>query len=122
MRLRLLIAIGWLFVGFGVAVRAQEKNAVDPQVRKQIEELNLTYDRTFNHNDAEAVASLFTADAVECQVVGEPMKHEDAVESAQFSADGPEDSHCFSRQYSAAVGRIDALMLIFAKLLSIPGV
>jgi hypothetical protein len=39
MRLRLLIAIGWLFIGFGVAVRAQEKNAVDPQVRKQIEEL-----------------------------------------------------------------------------------
>jgi WD40 repeat protein len=88
MRLRLLIAIGWLFVGFGVAVRAQEKNAVDPQVRKQIEELNLTYDGAFNHKDAEAVASLFTADAVECQVVGEPMKHEDAVESAQFSADG----------------------------------
>ena len=65
MRLRLLIAIGWLFVAFGVAVRAQEKNAVDPQVRKQIEELNLTYDGAFNHNDAEAVASLFTADAVE---------------------------------------------------------
>ena len=45
--------------------RAKEKNAVDPQVRKQIEELNLKYDEAFNQNDAEGVATLFTADAVE---------------------------------------------------------
>ena len=45
--------------------QTQEKNAVNPQVRKQIEELNLKYDEAFNQNDAEGVASLFTADAVE---------------------------------------------------------
>ena len=60
-----LITIGGLFVSFCVPARAQEKNAVDPQVRKQIEELNLKYDEAFNQNDAEAVATLFTADAVE---------------------------------------------------------
>ena len=41
MRLCLLLTIGGLFVSFGVPARSQEKNAVDPQVRKQIEELNL---------------------------------------------------------------------------------
>jgi ketosteroid isomerase-like protein len=44
---------------------APKRNAVDLQVRKEIEELNLTYDEAFNQNDAEAVATLFTADAVE---------------------------------------------------------
>jgi uncharacterized protein (TIGR02246 family) len=65
MRLCLLITIGGLFVSFGVPARAQGKNAVDPQVRKQIAELNLKYDEAFNQNDAEAVSTLFTADAVE---------------------------------------------------------
>ena len=34
-------------------------------MRKQIEELTLKYDEAFNQNDAEGVATLFTADAVE---------------------------------------------------------
>jgi len=34
-------------------------------VRQQIEALNRKYDEAFNQNDAEAVADLFTADAVE---------------------------------------------------------
>ena len=64
MRRRLLQTIAGLFIGFSIA-RAQEKNAVDAQVRKQIEELNLKYDEAFNQNDAEGAAALFTADAVE---------------------------------------------------------
>jgi uncharacterized protein (TIGR02246 family) len=34
-------------------------------VRQQVEALNLKYDEAFNQNDAEAVADLFTPDAVE---------------------------------------------------------
>ena len=63
MRRRLLQTIAGLFIGFSIA-RVQEQNAVDSQARKQIEELNLKYDEAFNH-DAEGVATLFTADAVE---------------------------------------------------------
>jgi hypothetical protein len=65
MKFRLLLTIAGLVVGFGGPTRAQEKNAVDPQVRQEVEALNLKYDEAFNQNDAEAVAALFTADAVE---------------------------------------------------------
>ncbi len=64
-KFRLLLSIAGLVVGFGNPTRAQEKNAVDPQVRQEVEALNLKYDEAFNQNDAEAVAALFTADAVE---------------------------------------------------------
>jgi hypothetical protein len=58
-----------LFVGVVISVttlaHAQEKGTVGPQVRDQIEALNVKYDEAFNQNDAEAVAALFTADALE---------------------------------------------------------
>jgi uncharacterized protein (TIGR02246 family) len=62
---RTALTIAGLFIGFSGPARAQEKNTVDPQVRQQVEALNLKYDEAFNQNDAEAVAALFTADAVE---------------------------------------------------------
>ena len=61
----LLLAFALLAVGFVVPTLGQEKNAVDPQVRKQIEELNVNYDKAFNDNDAEAMAALFTWNGVE---------------------------------------------------------
>ena len=65
MKFRLLITIAALLIGFSGPARAQDKNMVEPQVRQQVEALNLKYDEAFNQNDAEAVAALFTADAVE---------------------------------------------------------
>jgi uncharacterized protein (TIGR02246 family) len=60
-----------LFVGVVVSVttlaHAQEKGTVASQVREQIEALNVKYDEAFNQNDAEAVAALFTADALEAR-------------------------------------------------------
>jgi len=44
---------------------AGEKNAVDPEVRQEIEALLMKYDEAFNKNDAAAVAALFTPVAVE---------------------------------------------------------
>ena len=61
----LLLAFALLAVGFVVPTLGQEKNAVDPQVRRQIEELNVNYDKAFNDNDAEAMAALFTWNGVE---------------------------------------------------------
>ena len=63
MALRLLVV--WLVISTAALADAQERGTVDQQVRKQIEALNVKYDEAFNQNDAEAVAALFTADAVE---------------------------------------------------------
>jgi hypothetical protein len=65
MKFRLLLVLAGLAIGFSAQARAQEQNTVDPQVRQQIEALNQKFDEAFNQNDAEAVADLFTAGAIE---------------------------------------------------------
>jgi len=65
MKFRLLLTLAGLAIGFCAQAPAEEKNTVDSQVRQQIEALNRKYDEAFNQNDAEALADLFTADAVE---------------------------------------------------------
>jgi uncharacterized protein (TIGR02246 family) len=65
MKFRLLLALVGLIISVAASAHAQEKGRVDPQVREQIEALNVKYDEAFNQNEAEAVAALFTADAVE---------------------------------------------------------
>jgi uncharacterized protein (TIGR02246 family) len=65
MKFCLLLIIAGLVCGFSGPARAQERNTIDPQVRQEVEALNLKYDEAFNRNDAEAVATLLTADAVE---------------------------------------------------------
>ena len=57
--------LGGLVISAAALAHAQEKGMVDPRVREQIEALNVKYDEAFNQNDAEAVAALFTADALE---------------------------------------------------------
>ena len=65
MKFRLLLTLAGLAIGFSAQTRAQEQNTVDPQVRQQIEALNQKFDEAFNQNDADAVADLFTAGAIE---------------------------------------------------------
>jgi hypothetical protein len=65
MKIYLLLGLAVLAISFVVPTLAQEGNALDPQTRKQIEELNRKYDEAFNANNAVAVAALFTVDAVE---------------------------------------------------------
>ena len=65
MKFRLLLTLAGLAIGVSAQARAQEQNTVDPQVRQQIEALNQKFDEAFNQNDAEAVADLFTAGAIE---------------------------------------------------------
>ena len=63
--MRLLLALAGLAVGFAVPVLAQEQNAVDPQVRQEIEAVQMNFDEAFNKHDAAAIAALFTPDAVD---------------------------------------------------------
>ena len=59
MKAHVLLAVALLAFGVVASAPGQESKTVDPQVRKQIEELNLRYDKAFNENDAEAIAALF---------------------------------------------------------------
>jgi hypothetical protein len=65
MRIRLLLPLAWLAIGFVVPALAQEQNTVDPEVRQQIEATLTKFDEAYNKNDAAATAALFAQDAVE---------------------------------------------------------
>jgi hypothetical protein len=64
MKIRSLFALVGLAISFAVSVLAREQNTVDPEVRQQVE-AELTFDDAFNNNDAAAIVSLFTPDAIE---------------------------------------------------------
>jgi ketosteroid isomerase-like protein len=65
MKMRLVVTLAGLAIGFAVPALAQEKDAVDPEVRQQIEAVLKKYDEAFNKHDAAAIAALFTQDAIE---------------------------------------------------------
>jgi hypothetical protein len=65
MKVHILLTLALLAFNFVVPAPSQENKTVDPQVRKQIEELNVKYDKAFNENDAAAITALFTWNGVE---------------------------------------------------------
>ena len=65
MKMRLLLTLAALVIGFGVPALAQEQNTVDPEVRQQIEAVLTKYEDAYNKNDAAAIAALYTAEAAE---------------------------------------------------------
>jgi uncharacterized protein (TIGR02246 family) len=65
MKIRSLIALAGLVIGFTVPTFAQEKETVDPQIRQQLDALAKKFDEASNKADAAALAALFTQDAVE---------------------------------------------------------
>jgi uncharacterized protein (TIGR02246 family) len=65
MKVRLLLTLAGLAIGFAVPVPAQEKNTVDPEVLQQIEAVYMKYDEAYNKNDVAAMAALFTQDALQ---------------------------------------------------------
>jgi ketosteroid isomerase-like protein len=65
MKIRLLLSLAGLAVGFAFPTLAQEQNTVDPEIRQQIEAAHMKYEEAHNKHDAAAVSALFTQDAVE---------------------------------------------------------
>jgi hypothetical protein len=65
MKIRLLLALAGLAIGFAAPILAQEENTVDPEVLQQIEAVYTKYDEAYNKNDAAAIAALFTQDALQ---------------------------------------------------------
>ena len=65
MKTRLLVCLVMLAMGFALPTLAQEKNAVAPEVRQQIEAVFTQFQEAYNKHDAAAMAALHTQDAVE---------------------------------------------------------
>jgi hypothetical protein len=65
MKRRLVVALAGLAIGFAVPTFAQEQNTVDPEVRQQIEAVNMKYDEAYNNKgDTAAIVARYTKDAV----------------------------------------------------------
>jgi uncharacterized protein (TIGR02246 family) len=79
MKIRLVVALVGLAIGFAVPAFAQQKETVDPQIAQQIRALRIKYDEAFNKNDAAALAALYTEDAVEVTDEG-PIYGREAIE------------------------------------------
>jgi ketosteroid isomerase-like protein len=79
MKIRLVVALVGLAIGFTAPAFAQQKDTVDPQIAQQIRALSIRYDEAFNKNDAAAMAALYTEDAVEVTDTG-PIYGREAIE------------------------------------------
>jgi uncharacterized protein (TIGR02246 family) len=64
MKIRVLLALAGLAIGFAVPAFPQRKDTVDPQVAEQVRALASKYEQAFNKNDATALGALFSEDAV----------------------------------------------------------
>jgi hypothetical protein len=70
MKIRSLVALAALAISFAVPALAQEQNAVDPEVRQQIEDAYKQRVDAYNKQDAAAFAAFFTQDAVRVNATG----------------------------------------------------
>jgi hypothetical protein len=70
MKIRLLLALVGLAIGFAVPTLAQQKETVDPQIIEQLVALGKKYAEAVDNNDAAAVAALYTEDAVDVADTG----------------------------------------------------
>jgi len=64
MKIRLLITLAGLVIGFGLPTIAQQTNTPDPKLREQLLAFTKKVDDAFDNNDAAAMAPLYTDDAV----------------------------------------------------------
>ena len=65
MRIRFIVALVGLAISLALPTVAQQKDAVDPKIDQQIRAVTSRYEEAFNRNDASAVATFYTEDAVQ---------------------------------------------------------
>jgi uncharacterized protein (TIGR02246 family) len=70
MKIRLLLALVGLAIGFSLPASAQQKDAVDPKREQQIRALMTKWDDAFNRSDSGGLGTLYTDDAVQVTVHG----------------------------------------------------
>ena len=66
MKIRLLLGLAGLAIGFALPSFAQQKDAVDPELMKAALYSCQVFDNAFNNNDPEALANLFTEGRYVC--------------------------------------------------------
>src|SRR5271165_6863154 len=64
MKIRLVVALAGLAIGFNLPTFAQQKDTVDPKIVEQLREEDKNFEEAYNKHDAAAIAALFTDDAV----------------------------------------------------------
>ena len=65
MKMRTVVALVGLAIGVAVPGLAQEQNAVDPEVRQQIEAVTKRREEAYNKYDAAAWAAFYTQNAID---------------------------------------------------------
>ena len=65
MKIRLVVALVGLAIGFAVPTFAQQKGTVDPQLHQRLVAAVQRHADAFNNNDAAALAALYTEDGIE---------------------------------------------------------
>jgi hypothetical protein len=70
MKRRLVVSLVGLAISFALPTYAQEKDVADPQTTQKILALAKAFDEAHSDNDAAAVATLYTRDAVFVTIEG----------------------------------------------------
>jgi len=70
MKRRLVVSLVGLAISFALPTYAQEKDVADPQTTQKILALGKAFDEAHSDNDAAAVATLYTRDAVLVTIEG----------------------------------------------------
>ena len=65
MKVRLLLALVALAIGFTVPTLAQQGNTPDPQLRQVVDALTQKLTEAWNNSDPTTLAALYTEDAVQ---------------------------------------------------------
>jgi uncharacterized protein (TIGR02246 family) len=65
MKMRLLITLAWLAIGYALPTVAQKQKTVDPKLRQEIEAVEMKFQEAYNNRDVAAIADLYTENAVE---------------------------------------------------------
>ena len=64
MKIHSEVVLVGLAIGFALPNFAQQKDAGDPKIAQEIRALGVKYDEAFDKNDADALAALYSEDAV----------------------------------------------------------
>jgi hypothetical protein len=86
MKIRLLLGLAGLALGFALPTVAQEQKTVDPKVRQEIEAVETAFQDAYNKHDAAAIAALHTQDAVELRTWQGSFSGQEAIQK-MFEAD-----------------------------------
>ena len=78
MKIRILLTLVGLAISFALPSFAQQTNKPDPQLREQLLALAKKFEDAWNSNDADALAALYTKDAVVIENSG-PVYGRDAI-------------------------------------------